>query len=86
MGPAVDRIERAIANGDLLAPRHPILAMCLIGAVVESDAAGNRKPSKAKASSRIGGAVALAMALSMDASDPRRYRSYLDDGSPHMLM
>ena len=70
----------------LLLPRRPILTMCVMGAVVESDQAGNRKLNKAKATNLIGGAVALAMALTMDASCPRRYRSYLDDGSLLMLL
>lgn len=81
-GPAVDRLERAIANKELLAPVHPILTMCIMGAVVESDQAGNRKLNKAKASQRIDGAVALAMALTADATAPKVARSYLDDGSP----
>ena len=36
--------------------------MCMANARVEADAAGNRKLNKAKATGRIDGAVALAMA------------------------
>ena len=41
---------------------HPVLTMCAANAVVTSDPAGNRKLDKAKATGRIDGMVALAMA------------------------
>lgn len=52
-----DLLERRIAHGG-----HPVLTMCAANAVVASDPAGNRKLDKAKASGRIDGMVALAMA------------------------
>jgi phage terminase large subunit-like protein len=42
--------------------------MCMANAVVTSDPAGNRKLDKAKATGRIDGAVALAMASAMAAT------------------
>jgi phage terminase large subunit-like protein len=42
---------------------HPVLTMCAANAVVTKDAAGNRKMDKHKATGRIDGMVALAMAL-----------------------
>jgi phage terminase large subunit-like protein len=65
MGPAVDRLERAVAERQLRHGGHPVLNMCAANAVIERDPAGNRKLSKAKAQGRIDGLVALAMALAV---------------------
>lgn len=65
MAPAIDRLERAVAEGQLRHGGNPILNMCAGNAVIERDPAGNRKLSKAKASGRIDGLVALAMALAI---------------------
>lgn len=65
MAPAVDRLERAVAERLLRHGGHPVLNMCAANAVVERDPAGNRKLSKAKAQGRIDGLVALAMALTV---------------------
>ena len=42
---------------------HPVLTMCAANAVVTKDPAGNRKLDKHKATGRIDGLVALAMAM-----------------------
>lgn len=52
-----DLLEQRIAHGD-----HKVLTMCSNNAVVTSDPSGNRKLDKAKATGRIDGMVALAMA------------------------
>lgn len=62
MSPAIDALE-----ADLLAEKvrhggNPVLAMCAANAVVLPDPAGNRKLDKSKATGRIDGMVALAMA------------------------
>ena len=44
---------------------NPVLQMCTANAVVTLDPAGDRKLDKSKASGRIDGLVALAMALSV---------------------
>lgn len=67
MSPALDALE-----ADLLAERvrhggHPVLAMCAANAVAVSDPAGNRKLDKSKATGRIDGLVALAMAEGVEA-------------------
>ena len=51
--------------------------MCMANSVVTSDPAGNRKLDKAKATGRIDGAVALAMALSTAIT--------FDDGAPTFI-
>jgi phage terminase large subunit-like protein len=63
MAPAIDSLETALLNEQLAHGGHPVLTMCMANARVEKDAAGNRKLNKAKATGRIDGAVALAMAI-----------------------
>ena len=63
MSPAVDVLERAVAEGKLRHGGNPVMQMCAANAVVTKDPAGGRKLDKAKAAGRIDGLVALAMAL-----------------------
>ncbi|MER8958691.1 terminase large subunit [Mesorhizobium sp. M0701] len=65
MSPAVDVLERAVAEGKLRHGGNPVLQMCAANAVITKDAAGGRKLDKAKAAGRIDGLVALAMGLSV---------------------
>lgn len=63
MSPAVDTLERHVAEKLLRHGGNPVLNMCAANAVVTRDPAGSRKLDKSKASGRIDGLVALAMAL-----------------------
>jgi len=63
MAPALDKMERLVAEARLRHAGNPILTFCASNAVVEMDPAGNRKLAKNKSSGRIDGMVALAMAL-----------------------
>lgn len=63
MSPALDILEADLLNGRVRHGMHPVLTMCAANAVVTKDAAGNRKLDKHKATGRIDGMVALAMAL-----------------------
>lgn len=63
MAPAIDWLETALLNEQMAHGGHPVLTMCMANARIERDAAGNRKLNKAKATGRIDGAVALAMAM-----------------------
>jgi phage terminase large subunit-like protein len=65
MSPALRDLEAALLSETIRHGGHPVLSMCAANAVVTSDPAGNRKLDKAKASGRIDGMVALAMAESM---------------------
>lgn len=69
MSPALRDLESALLSGKVRHGNHPVLTMCAANAVVDSDAAGNRKLTKAKSSGRIDGMVALAMALSSAVQD-----------------
>ncbi len=63
--PAVDVLERCVAEKLLRHGGNPVLNMCAANAVVTRDPAGGRKLDKSKAAGRIDGLVALAMALSI---------------------
>ncbi len=63
MSPALDALEAEFLNGRVCHGMHPVLTMCAAGAVVTKDPAGNRKLDKSKATARIDGMVALAMAF-----------------------
>lgn len=65
MAAAVEALEQMILNGKLRVKRNPILRWNAASAVLEEDAAGNRKFTKRKATGRIDGIVALAMAAKL---------------------
>lgn len=65
MSPAVDVLERYVAEQLLSHGGNPVLNMCAANAVITRDPSGNRKLDKSKAAGRIDGLVALAMALSV---------------------
>lgn len=72
MAPAVDALERAIADKRIRHAGHPILRWNAANAVVELDPAGNRKLSKKRSREKIDGLVALAMALGvMEKVEPK---------------
>ncbi len=63
MSPALRDLEGELLNKRVAHGNHPVLSMCAANAVVQIDAAGNRKLVKNKSSGRIDGMVALAMAM-----------------------
>lgn len=67
MAPAMDTTEIAFLNGQVAHGGHPVLTMCAANAVVEKNAAGDRKLNKAKSTGRIDGMVALVMAMGVAA-------------------
>lgn len=69
MAPALDALESDLLNGIVRHGGHPVLAMCAANAVAVTDPAGNRKLDKAKATGRIDGLVALAMAEGVEAME-----------------
>ena len=68
MSPALRELESQLLAKRLRHGMHPVLTMCAANAVTANDPAGNRKFTKAKATGRIDGMVALAMALSAKAN------------------
>jgi phage terminase large subunit-like protein len=63
MSPALRSTESLILDRKLCHGGNPILNMCAANAVIERDAAGNRKLSKKRARGRIDGMIALVMAI-----------------------
>ena len=63
MAPALDALEAELLNGRIAHGMHPVLTMCAANAVVTKDPTGARKLDKAKATGRIDGMQALAMAM-----------------------
>lgn len=76
MSPALRSLEGELLNGRVAHGMHPILTTCAANAVVEMDAAGNRKLAKNKSTGRIDGMVALAMAFGVAPLDEPTERSY----------
>lgn len=77
MSPALDSLEAELLNGRICHGNHPVLTMCAANAVVTKDPANNRKLDKHKATGRIDGMVALAMALGVSSSkEPEREPEY----------
>ncbi|HXU07291.1 MAG TPA: terminase TerL endonuclease subunit [Polyangia bacterium] len=58
-------LERAILSGTLRHDGHPVLRWNIGNVAVETDPAGNLKPSKAVSTDRIDGVVALIMAVDL---------------------
>jgi phage terminase large subunit-like protein len=67
MAPALDALEAELLNGRLAHGMHPVLAMCAANAVVTKDPTGARKLDKSRATGRIDGMQALAMAMGVAA-------------------
>jgi phage terminase large subunit-like protein len=75
MSPAVRELETLLLARKLAHGGHPVLQMCAANTVVVKDPAENRKFDKAKATGRIDGMVALAMAVAV-ASDGQSEPKY----------
>ena len=63
MSPAIRELESLLLSRKLRHGNHPVLTMCFQNATVMTDPAENRKFIKGKATGRIDGAVATAMAV-----------------------
>jgi phage terminase large subunit-like protein len=70
MAPSLDALENALLLGKVRHSMHPVLTMCAANAVATRDSSGNRKLDKSKATGRIDGMVALAMAIGGAAQQP----------------
>jgi phage terminase large subunit-like protein len=69
MAPALDALEAELLNGRLAHGMHPVLAMCAANAVVTKDPTGARKLDKSRATGRIDGMQAMAMAIGVAMRD-----------------
>jgi len=69
MGPAVNAFETALLSGEMRHGMHPVLRWNASNLMLDTDAAGNRKPNKARSIDRIDGLAALIMACGLAARD-----------------
>jgi phage terminase large subunit-like protein len=77
MSPALRELEARLLGKKLRHGNHPVLTMCAANAVTVTDPAGNRKFTKAKATGRIDGMTALAMAVGvMPQAEPEAEKSF----------
>jgi len=70
MTPALESLEALLLAGKVHHGSHPVMDMCAENAVAVMDPAGNRKLDKSKATGRIDGLVALAMAVGKASTQP----------------
>jgi phage terminase large subunit-like protein len=84
MSPAVKEAERLILSRRLAHDGSPVLRWCLGNVAIEQDAAGNQKISKARSREKVDGAVALAMAVGVAATEGRHVSVYAE--RPSFLM
>jgi phage terminase large subunit-like protein len=78
MAPALEALETELVNTRLLHGGHPVLRNHAANAIALSDPAGNRKLDKSKATGRIDGLVALAMAMGVAAKQTDDSVSFAD--------
>jgi phage terminase large subunit-like protein len=69
MSPALDTLEGELLNSRILHGGNPVLTWCAANAMATRDPSGNRKLDKSKATGRIDGMVALAMALGVSVNN-----------------
>lgn len=79
-GRAIDAFERALLESKMRHNGSPILKWQAGNVVIETDAAGNRKPSKAKSIEKIDGIVTAIMAAGIAETDADREREYSGEG------
>src|SRR5262245_57846876 len=70
MNSPTKKLEEIVLSGKLVHGNHPVLRWMAGNVAVETDAAGNWKPSKKKSIERIDGIVALIMGLDRASTQP----------------
>lgn len=63
LSPPSKELEKLVLERKIVFPDHPVVAWCFANVIVETDAAGNVKPSKARSREKIDLAVSTIMAL-----------------------
>jgi phage terminase large subunit-like protein len=78
MAPALEALETELVNHRIRHGNHPVLRNHAANAIALSDPAGNRKLDKSKATGRIDGMVALAMAMGVAAKQTTDDAAFAD--------
>ncbi len=70
MSPATKAFEERILNRQLVTDPNPVLTWAVSNVSIESDAAGNKKPSKERSREKIDPVVASVMAVGISTAEP----------------
>lgn len=73
-------LEGLVVSGEINHQGNPVLNWCINNTVIETDAAGNIKPSKGKSTERIDGTVATIMALGVMSQGDDNLSVYAQQG------
>ena len=82
MSPAIDDVERLIKTKQINHGGNPVLEWMMGNVVIKKDPAGNRKFDKQKATDKIDGPVAMAMALGRAMVNQEEDTSSIYDSDP----
>jgi phage terminase large subunit-like protein len=76
MAPAVDEYERMLVSGQLRHDGNRVMNWNAVSTVIDTDPAGNRKPTKERSTGRIDGTVAAVMAAGCTLRGKTQKRTY----------
>jgi phage terminase large subunit-like protein len=76
MPDSINKLEAAVIEERIVIDDNPVMRMCLTGVIYEMNRTGHRMFAKDKATSRIDGAVSLAMSIGMATLAPIRKPTY----------
>jgi len=79
LSPGAKELQKLVLGARLRHEGNEVLAWNIANVVVETDAAGNIKPSKKRSTEKIDGAVAAVMAIGRASVNPDAGRSVYDD-------
>jgi len=80
LSPPAKEVERTVREGKLRHGNHPVLKWMFENVTLESDAAGNIKPSKSKSHEKIDGVIATVMAFDLAICKDMNRSAYDDHG------
>lgn len=76
MPDSINKLEAAVIEERIVIDDNPVMRMCLTGVIYEMNRTGHRMFAKDKATSRIDGAVSLAMSIGMATLAPIKKPTY----------
>ena len=85
MSAPAKELESLVLLGKIRHGNNPILKWCVGNCIVEEDAAGNIKPSKARSTERIDGVIGLVEALGVAMIEPERHVRLFRNGRNQAL-
>ena len=86
MSPPTKEFEKLLKEGRIIHGGHPVMRWMAGNVVVDTDPAGNIKPTKAKSTEKIDGIVAAIMALDRCIRNEGGHGSIYDDPARGLLV